>query len=374
MEFFINRDPLLKILGRIQSIVERRNTMPILANALLTAKEGQVAVSATDLEVSLNSVAEADVSEPGTITVAARKLFDIVRELPDEQIRIKKDDGNRLTVTCGRARFNLVGLPGDDFPPIPEPQGAVKLSIAPADLSEMFAKTHFAMSQDETRFTLNGILLQMEPAAAKGERNLIRFVATDTHRLALVESPAPDDVNEAREAILPKKAVNEARKLLEEDDQAVELVIGQTHVHFLKPDISLVSKLVDGKFPNYQRVVPKNNDKTLSIDKEEIQGVVKRMSVLSNEKSKGIRLEIGKTKLKVTTSNPENEDAEEEMTATFNGPEDISIGFNARYMQEIFQALDGDSVQMILRDDESPVLVKDPEAEHFLFVLMPMRI
>lgn len=373
MEFFIDRDPFLKVLTRIQSIVERRNTMPILGNALLEVGEGQLVVSATDLEVSLRTLTQVEEVTPGELTVGARILFDVVKELPSKAIRLRKE-GDRLLLTCDRARFDLACLPADQYPKIPQPEGEFRFSLARDLLAEMIAKTHFAMSYDETRFVLNGILMQLTPAEIEGEPGQIRMVATDTHRMAVMESHVDSLLSEFKEVIIPRKTVLEIRKLLEEDSQSPDLMIGPGHIHVIKPDLVLISKVVQGRFPDWRRVVPSGNSVRMTTAREAFHQVVKRMSTLSHEKSLGVRLRIESNRMQIITVNPAQEEAEEEMAVNFDGEVPITIGFNARYLREILVAISGESVQFAFKDDESPVSVFDSERNDSLFVLMPMRV
>ncbi|MBF0429019.1 MAG: DNA polymerase III subunit beta [Magnetococcales bacterium] len=373
MEFFIDRDPFLKVLKRIQTVVERRNTMPILGNALLEVTDNLLTVSATDLEVSLRTFTPVEVVEPGSLTVGARILFDVVNELPAKVIRLRQE-GERLLLTCDRARFDLASLPGEQFPKIPQPEGEFHLNLSCDMLAEMLEKTHFAMSNDETRYVLNGVFMQLVEAEVEGLTGRIRLVATDTHRMAMVERPVECVIPETRDVIIPKKTVYEIRKLLEEDDQMVAVVLGPGFFQVIKPDLALISKVVQGRFPDWRRVMPTDNTIRLSIAREAFHQVVKRMSALSHEKSLGVRLLIEETRMRIVSVNPEQEEAEEEMAVSFDGENPITIGFNARYLKEILMAVSGETVQFALKDDESPVLVYDPERSDAMFVLMPMRV
>lgn len=375
MEFHIDRDPFLKMLSRIQTVVERRNTMPILGNALLEVREQRLTVSATDLEVSLRTTCVVEVDIPGRLAVNAKTLFEIVRELPPGSIRLRQDAGNRLRLVSGRARFDLAGLSGEEFPEIPHPDGNDRYLFENAVLAKMFAETHFAMSYDDSRFTLNGIFLQFTPASGEdGESARMRMVATDTHRLAMVDKDLASGSSEGKEVIIPKKAVHEIRKILDDDSQDVELIMGSTHIQFVKPDITLISKLVQGRFPDYQRVIPEQNNLKLNVARRDLDSVVKRISVLSHEKSRGIRLQVSENQMKISSNNPEQEAGEEEMVVSFDGEKPFSIGFNARYLREILTAMQGDQVRFVLKDETSPALVFDPDQKDALFVLMPMRV
>lgn len=373
MDFHIEREIFLKTLQRVQTVVERRNTIPILGNVLLAVADNVLTLSATDLDVSLRTQCVAEVEIPGTITLGARKLYDIVRELPAATLRLYREENNRVVLTGGPARFVLAGMPAEEFPTLPSPEGGTRVTVPSATLAEMFELTHFAMSQDESRYTLSGTLLQILPTADE-EGMLLRMVATDTHRMALVETPLQETGLEAQELILPKKGVSEARKMLTEDDQPVDLVISATHLQVIKPEITLISKLVDARFPNYQRVIPQGNKRILMVDRQQLHGLVRRMSLLSNEKTLGIMIQLTPSSLRITSTNPEQEAAEEEMEASFEGEDPMEIGFNARYLLDIVAALKGATMRIGFQDDESPCLITDPEQDHFFYVLMPMRV
>ncbi|MBF0627207.1 MAG: DNA polymerase III subunit beta [Magnetococcales bacterium] len=373
MEFFIDRDPFLKVLARIQTVVERRNTMPILGNALLEVAEGQLTVSATDLEVSVRTITPVEAVVDGTLTVGARVLFDVVKELPAKAIRLRKE-GERLLLTCDRARFDLATLPAAQFPNIPGPEGEFRLAISRDQFATMLEKTQFAMSTDETRYVLNGVFIQVTAADEPELPGRIRMVATDTHRMAMVEQPLEFPLPDSREVILPKKTVYEIRKLLEEDDQTPDLILSAGHVQLLKSDLSLVSKVVQGRFPDWRRVVPTGNTVRLTVAREALHQVVKRISTLSHEKTLGVRLIINENHMRIVSVNPEQEEAEEEMAVVYEGVETLNIGFNARYLREILTVMSGETAQFSFKDDESPVLVYDPACGDAMFVLMPMRV
>ncbi|MBF0369710.1 MAG: DNA polymerase III subunit beta [Magnetococcales bacterium] len=390
MDLHIDREAFLKTLSRIQTVVERRNTMPILGHTLLKAEDGFLSLSATDLEVSLKTRCPAEIESPGALAVSARKLFEIVRELPEGEARLFEDGNQRLVVTSGEARFNLGGVPADEFPAIPEPNEEHRIPMDPATLLGMFNQTHFAISPEESRFNLNGLALQVEPAEGEGAGRM-RMVATDTHRLSLVEQILDYAPPERLQVIIPRKAVTEARKLLEdvgesdsegegeqngdkeEEELSLDLVIEEKFIQFIRPGITLISKLVDGRYPNYKRVIPQDNQYRLDVDKNQLQGVVRRMSVLSNEKSRGVRIKIGKNQLKFNTNNPEQDVADEKMVAEFDGP-NISLGFNARYLLDIIHVVEGETMRFMIQEEEKSVLVLDPDRDSALFVLMPMRV
>ncbi|MGN7613193.1 DNA polymerase III subunit beta [Magnetococcales bacterium HHB-1] len=382
MEFEIEREPFLKVLARIQSVVERRNTMAILGNALLEVDGEILTISATDLEVSLRTRCPARTMQGGMLTVSARKLYDIVKELSEDRIHIRQEPDERLTLTCGTARFTLMGLPGEDFPEIPSADDALKLTLDASTIAEMLSKTFFAISMDETRFNLNGVFLQVrpqedDPQSGEGGKRalpLLRMVATDTHRLAMVDRDLPITDLESHEVIIPRKAVAEARKILDEgEDEGVELMLGENYIQFSQTNRVLISKLVSGRYPNYQRVIPSANDKILTAERKVLQSAVRRMAVLSNEKSRGVRFQLDRDRIKISTNNPEQEAAEEEVGATYDAAS-INIGFNARYLLDLLQVIEEDVIEFHLRDDSSPVLVRGTGNLQNTFVLMPMRV
>ena len=373
MELHIDRDPLQKALARIQTVVERRNIKPILSHALLEAAGDMLTLTATDEEVSLRTTCAAEVDAEGSMAVNARTLFDIVRELPPSTVHLRAEANNRIRLTCDRARFDLAGLPADQFPEIQPTGDGERFPFEHSLLSEMLNKTHFAMSYDDSRFSLNGVFLQFSPAG-EGSVEQVRMVATDTHRLAMVEKPIGHGMSETRELIIPKKAVHEIRRLLNEDSQPVELILGDTHMQCIKPEITLVSKLVQGRFPNFRRVIPQNNNLNLFIGRAALDSVVKRVSVLSHEKSRGIRLLVNGNVAKIFSNNPEQEAGEEEIQVSFDSDQEISIGLNARYLREILTAMEGEQVCLSLRDDQSPILLSDPEKKDAICVLMFMMV
>ncbi|MBF0158193.1 MAG: DNA polymerase III subunit beta [Magnetococcales bacterium] len=379
MEFHIDREQFLKALQRTQGVAELRNTMPILGYVLLEASEDQtVTLLATDTEISLKSLLSAEVMEPGSIAILASRLFEIVRELPrGVPIRLRQEeDSYRCYLTCGRSRFVLQGLPGDEFPEYQDISSLVRFDIESNTLAAMINRTHFSMSQDESRFALNGVCLQLEPPSEDHAETILRLVATDSHRLSLVEEAllvVPEGLDALREVILPRKGVQEVRRLLEVGEGLVSVELSHQHIRCIRDHTVLTSKLVSGRFPNYRKVIPANNDLLLTVDKEELQLVVKRIAAISNEKSRSLQLIIESGRLIVTTNNPDQETAEEEMVIQYDGPAMV-IGFNARYIQDILAVIAGHSVRFHLKDSEGPALVTDPDQDHYRFVLMPMRV
>ncbi|MBF0133403.1 MAG: DNA polymerase III subunit beta [Magnetococcales bacterium] len=373
MEFHIQKEPLLKALARIQTVVERRNTMTMLGTALLEAQDGRIVLSATDLEVSLRTTCAAEIIHEGTMALNAKTLFEIVRELAPTNVVFRMETESRLILLAGRARFELAGFPIAEFPKIPQAEGE-RFGFEHALLAEMFGKTHFAMSSDDSRFTLNGVLFQLSPPSDDSESPKVRMVATDTHRLAMVEKPLQREIAELREVIIPKKAVFEMRKVLEEDQEPMEIIMGTAHIQFIKSELTLITKLIQGRFPDYRRVIPSQNSIRLSMDRLELDSVVKRISVLSHEKSRGIRMNVHGSLMKISSNNPEQEAGEEEIAVQFDSEEPFAIGFNARYLRDILTAMEGVEVRFVFNNDETPVLVFDPNRNDALFVLMPMRV
>ncbi|MBF0610709.1 MAG: DNA polymerase III subunit beta [Magnetococcales bacterium] len=347
MELILSRDPLLKILNRIQSVVEKRNTMPILAYALMVADGDTLTLSATDTELSVRAVCDAQVEEEGILSVPARKLYDVVRELPDLPVRMKSETGDRMLVTCGRARFTLLCLPGEEFPKIPQPDEGPHIPVSSQLVARLMDKVHFAMSTDETRFTLNGAYLRVEPFE---DRHVLRMVATDTHRLSVAqyeimsESPYLD---QPRDVIIPRKAVGEIHKVLKEEDDQVELILGENFIQIIKPRFTMISKLVAGRYPNYKRAIPEGNNHLLTIQKAGFLSLLRRMVVISSEKSHSIQFQVMQDSIQVNSNNPEQEAGEEELEVVYSGPP-VTIGFSARYLLEILGAVEGDAVRFSL--------------------------
>ncbi|MBF0309432.1 MAG: DNA polymerase III subunit beta [Magnetococcales bacterium] len=375
MELHLDRDPFLKVLSRVHVVAERRSTMPILGNVLLEARDGQLTATATDLEVFVTTTIPAEVVEPGSITVAARKLYDIVKELQNNTVHLRETQGNRLQLQAGRARFTLAGISPDEYPAFPQEPSPPELTLPAAMLADMFGKTYFAMSHDESRFALSGLLLELTvPTEEEPGPCRIVLAATDTHRLAVAEQVLSNTFEEGYRAILPKKAVAEIRKMLEEaGSEQVTLLLGRSHVHFIREGTTLISKLVTGRFPNYRRVIPLDHPIHLGVDNGALQGMVRRMAVLSNEKSRGLQMRIETGIMRMNADNPEQELAEEEMDIPYEGPS-LNLCFNARYLQEICSVVPGDVLLFKVKDAESPVLISDPTRGDFLYVLMPMEV
>ena len=371
MKTIIERSDLLKALNHVQSVVERRNTIPILSNVLLEAENGVLGLTATDLEIEMRERVEAEVVQPGAITAPAHMLYDIVRKLPDgAQVELAMDEtGGRLNLTAGRSSFALQALPHEDFPAMSKDEMPVAFALPGADLRRLIDKTRFAISVEETRYYLNGIYLHVP----EDEKSVLRAVATDGHRLARVDMGCPVGADAMPAIIIPRKTVAEVQKLLDEEDGEVSLQVSDTKINFAFSNIVLTSKLIDGKFPDYTRVIPTDNDKLLSLDAKSFAQSVDRVSAISSEKSRAVKLVLEADKLALSVSNPDSGSASDELSVAYDA-EAMEIGFNARYLMDITGQLDGETATFELADSGSPTLVRDGEDKQALYVLMPMRV
>ncbi|NOX09352.1 MAG: DNA polymerase III subunit beta [Gammaproteobacteria bacterium] len=365
MKFTIQRETFLKPLQHVTGVVERRSTMPILANILIKAKGNKLNLTATDLEVELSSEVETEIKEEGEITVPARKLLDICRTLPEgANLNVSQKD-DHIIIRSAKSRFSLSCLPATDFPIVENIVSAKSFVIAQEDLKSVIESTHFSMAQQDVRYYLNGLMFELS-----SER--LRTVATDGHRLALGDFEiAIDDVEEPYQVIVPRKGIQELLRLLEEGEAKVE--IGSNHIRIYSENTRFTSKLIDGRFPDYQRVVPKGGDKNVIVERDILRQALTRTSILSNEKYKGIRFLLESGLLKIQAHNPEQEEAEEEIEIDYQG-ESLEIGFNVTYLLDALSAVTSDQVQMILSDTNSSCLVKSPVTEAYKYVVMPMRL
>ncbi len=372
MRITIERASLLKALNHVQSVVERRNTIPILSNVLLHAEKGALSLTATDLDIEVVESVSADVVRGGATTASAHTLYDIVRKLPEgAQVQLEHGEGDgRLTLSAGRSKFQLQALPREDFPQMSAGSLPHKFSIGAGDLSELIDKTRFAVSTEETRYYLNGIYLH---AHQEKNKTFLRAVATDGHRLARYEMQAPKGAAEIPGIIVPRKTVNEIRKLLEDLDGNVDLQVSDTKIKFNLGGVTLTSKLIDGTFPEYQRVIPSGNDKVLEVVRDELKEAIDRVSTVSTEKSRAVKLNLEKGKLTLSVVSPEAGTATEELLIDYKAAA-IEIGFNARYIMDILERVDGAKAIFLFSDAGSPTLVRDSEGEAALYVLMPMRV
>ena len=367
MKATIERATLLKSLSHVQSVVERRNTIPILSNVLLDAREdGSIRLMATDLDLQVDETVAANVSQPGATTVSAHTFFDIVRKLPEgSQVELAAADG-KMQVNAGRARFNLSTLPRDDFPVIAEGDLPTRFELPAATLRQIIDKTRFAISSEETRYYLMGIFLHLAD-------DQLKAAATDGHRLARVTVPKPDGADGMPDVIIPKKCVGELRKLLDEVEGTVEVSLSPTKVRFVLGHAVLTSKLIDGTFPDYNRVIPTANDKLLKLDPKSFSAGVDRVSTIASEKTRAVKMAVDRDRVTLSVTSPENGLATEELPADY-GADGIEIGFNARYLLDILGQIDGDSVEVHLADAAAPTLLRENDKSSALYVLMPMRV
>ena len=364
MKFTAAREALLKPLQAVIGVVERRQTMPILSNVLLVVRDGALSVTATDLEVELVAHADVDTDSGGEITVSGRKLLDICRALPEGTEVTVSVSGEKLAVRGGRSRFNLATLPAAEFPVIEDIKAGQKISVSQEALGRLIEKTHFSMAQQDVRYYLNGMLLE----TGKGH---LKAVATDGHRLALCQA-AIDGAQDEQQVIVPRKGVLELQRLMAgEGDLNIEL--GTNHIRIQLEGIRFTSKLIDGRFPEYERVIPKESSNELTADRGAFKGALQRTAILSNEKYRGIRLVIRDSGVVLQAHNPEQEEAEEELEVEYNG-EDIEIGFNVNYLLDALGAVDGDEVSLSVQDSNSSCLIRQPGKDDCTFVVMPMRL
>ena len=372
MRVIIERAQLLKSLNHVQSVVERRNTIPILSNVLLNAKDGKIRLTATDLDIEIVEEVPADVMVEGSTTIPAHLMHDIVRKLPDgSQLEIEQGpDEGRLSISAGRSRFALQALPPDDFPDLTTGDLTHEFSISAALLKRMIEKTRFAISTEETRYYLNGIYLhQLE----KDGEQVLRAVATDGHRLAQVEVPCPQGAQGIPGIIVPRKTVLELIKLIEDEEGSIEIGLSSSKIQFSLNGMVLTSKLIDGSFPDYERVIPSGNDKLLEVDRRLFAQAVDRVSTVSAEKGRAIKINVNPDRVVLTVNNPDSGNAEEEVAASCDS-DPLDVGFNAQYLLDIASQLEGDMAQFLMFDSGSPTIIRDTADESVLYVLMPMRV
>ncbi|MBI3676074.1 MAG: DNA polymerase III subunit beta [Proteobacteria bacterium] len=373
MKITVERGAFLKALSHVQSVVERRNTIPILSNVMIEAAKGRLKLTATDLDIEIVESIPADVLRNGAATAPAHMLYDIVRKLPDGaqvQAELLTSEGGRLAVSSGSVRFELACLPKEDFPQMAAGALPHRFRLAADDLKRLIDKTRFAISTEETRFYLNGIYVH---AAKEGKAKTLRAVATDGHRLARFELDLPDGASDMPGVIVPRKTVAELRRLLDDAEGAIEISLSDTKIQFMSDGVELTSKLIDGTFPDYQRVIPAANDKSLSLDSKEFAQSVDRVSTISADKTRAVKINVSKDKLTLTVVNPDSGTATEELGATYSAAA-LEIGFNARYLLDITGQIEGKEVRFLLSDAGSPTIIEDAEDKRTLYVLMPMRV
>ena len=366
MKTIIKREDLLAPLQNIIGAVERRQTLPILGNVLFKSSGGDLSLSATDLEIEMVSSVVTESAEDFQTTIPARKLLDICKALPEGSTINFAVEDTRVLLTSGRSRFTLSTLPSKDFPSLDEISVQQSFSIPQNLLKSLFDKTSFAMAQQDVRYYLNGILMELAP-------NVIKLVATDGHRLALSQSQLDTGVEEDRQIIIPRKAVLELSRLLDTSDNPARCELSQNHFRIETDSLSFTTKLIDGKFPDYERVIPIDGNKTMQVERETLKQSMSRIAILSNEKYRGIRLTFSASNLSIQANNPDQEEAEEELQVEYDET-DMEIGFNVTYLIDVLNVLGSEKVQIMLKDSNSSAIISDSEDESSLYVVMPMRL
>ena len=367
MKFTIDREALLQPLQLVAGVVERRQTLPVLSNALVVLDDGgELALTGTDLEVEIVGRTSVESGDAGETTLPARKLLDICRSLPDgAEIEIAVD-GQRATIKSGRSRFTLSTLPPRDFPNVEEGGETARLTVSRQLLKRLIDRTAFSMAQQDVRFYLNGMLVEFGP-------DMLRVVATDGHRLALATAPTDTGIAEATQAIVPRKGILELARLLGDGEGDVELRLGANHLRVVSDNFTFTSKLVDGKYPDYERVIPKRGDKEVLADRETLRQTFSRVAILSNEKYRGVRLQIESGQITCTANNPDQEQAEEVVSVDYSG-DGVDIGFNISYLLDVLNTLKGETAKITLTDSNSSALIQDAASDESLYVVMPMRL
>jgi DNA polymerase-3 subunit beta len=372
MKITVERADLLKSLGHVHRVVERRNTIPILANVLIKAEKSKLGFKATDLDLEITETIAAEVGPSGSTTVPAHMFYEIVRKLPEGAQIVLEASNDRavLAIKAGKSRFTLQTLPESDFPDLAAGDMTHKFKLGAADLKKLIDKTQFAISTEETRYYLNGIYLH---TAGTGKTATLRAVATDGHRLAQYELPLPSGASGMPGIIVPRKTVGEVQRLIEDAEAEVSIELSQGKIRFTLNDVVLTSKLIDGTFPDYARVIPQGNDKELTVDKKEFEQAVDRVSTVSSERGRAVKLSLSNGKLMLSVTNPESGSATEEIEVEY-GSDPLDIGFNSRYLLDIAAQIEGEAAVLKLADPGSPTLIQDRDAKGALYVLMPMRV
>ena len=370
MEFTVKKFDLLQELTLIQGVVERKTTIPILANVLVRAEGGELRIAATDLEIGLKSVCVSKTTVPGVVTLPAKRLYEIVKALPDKEIKFKRGEANWVTVTCGSSRFRIAGLPQEDFPALAEPKGL--LAKVPANvLAKLITRTIFAISTEDSKFTLSGALLLLKPGS-------ITMVATDGHRLAHIEkSEALEEVTEEIKVIVPKKAMGELLRMVSEtaDTDTIGFSRDDNHLFFDMGKRLLVTRMLTGQFPNYEAVLPRSNDRIFTVNRDEITAAIRRVAILSDERSKTVKLALTSGSIEITASHSDLGEAHETLEVEYQ-KEDLQVGFNYQYLLDFLATADEPDVNFEFKDSESAAQLRTqpPSEYNYRYVVMPMRI
>jgi len=370
MEIKLARSEILKGLGLVQGIVERKTTMPILANVLLQAQKKSLSLTATDLEVGMRVPLAAEVLSEGRVTVHARSIYDLARELPEDMVHIKVEDSNWVSITCGKSRFRIVGLPAEEFPSLPEREEGEVKSLDSSVIREMVERTAFAMSSDETRYSLNGLYIERFDG---GQGTRLRMVATDGHRLSVMDREIGGGWKFPSGAIVPRKGVMEIKKLVDSGESPVELWVGKKHLIAYRDQVSLFVRLVDGKFPPYEQVIPKKPRRIVSVTRKDLIHALRRVSVLSTDRTRGVKFKFSPKNIHIYASNPDIGEAREELSAQYKG-EAFEAGFNAKYFLDVLTSIEDDQAVLGLGDETSPCVIRSEHDKGFTHVIMPMRL
>jgi DNA polymerase-3 subunit beta len=370
MKFKIQKSELVSLIARTQNIVEKRNTMPVLINILLEAKGKKVRVFATNLEVSLTDECDADVITPGRAAVSAKSLFDIIKELPDETLELSKQENNWLKITQGTSVFNLVGISPEEYPVFPTHTVKDFMEIDSKAFADMISKTIYSVSTDETRYHLNGVYFERQGENANSS---YLMVATDGHRLSLVNRTSLDKPAAESGVIIPRRGLAEVYKILENNDGTFKMAVEGSQLVVMRGPTTLMIRLIEGKYPNYKQLIPQNLSEHVQLNREALLSSLKRVSLLSNQKSKGVTLSIREGTLEITSNNPELGDAKEEISVNYKG-KGLKIGFNARYIIDVLNSIKEEDVGLDLKDQLSPGIVRPKSDQGYTCVIMPMRI
>ncbi|MCZ6781070.1 MAG: DNA polymerase III subunit beta [Nitrospirae bacterium] len=376
MKLRIERDELLTGLQRVQGVVEKRNTMPILSNILLEARSDGVNIIATDLEIGMRGLYKAAVTQTGSVTLSARKLYEILKELREGEIELTVADNNWTTIQAGKSQFKIVGLPSQDYPALPSIEREGLTPLTGVGFGDLIRKTLFAVGDNDARYILNGLLVTLTTIEKK---TMLRLVGTDGHRLAVAEQEVTEasakDAPREIKAIIPKKAAFEMRRLLEEEDGEPLIGFTKNLMIFRKSGLLLTSRLMEGTYPNYQQVVPKDKEveKRVTVDRAELEGALRRVAVLSRDKTHAVRVTFAPGRITLFSSNPDFGEATEELQARYEG-QMLVTGFNARYLLDVLAVMDGDGVTLQMEAPLSPCLIRDPESPGFASVVMPVKV
>ena len=366
MKFSISRELLLKPLQQVSGVVEKRQTLPVLSNLLLQVSGGKMDITGTDLEVELSASIDIDPSIEGSITIPARNVVDICRNLPDG-VDINIDStGTKVTLKSGRSRFSLAAFATEEFPRIENIAPLFEIQAKESEFKSMLEHTHFAMALQDVRYYLNGMLLEIHP-------NYLRAIATDGHRLAIYTLAGEYSVSEKHQVIIPRKAIAELMRLLDVSDNEIKISLSENHIRILVGSMSFISKLIDGRFPDYNRVVPERGERILEADKEALRQTFTRTSILSNEKYRGVRLTLSENQLKVQAHNPNQEEAEEELIVDYQGNE-FEIGFNVNYLLDALNTIENETIEIAFSDNNGSALIRGKDDEQAKYVVMPMRL